>query len=233
MTSKKPVSLFKRFKTRFLDAVRSVPATVVAGAAGAAGAAMITLGIPAAISGVVAATQNEELVAVFSEPVDEASAGNSCGGGAIALPAARGPLRQADPRPHEKQIEFWTRSKSGHAIVATVRDEAGVGHGEVSGFEKARNTMADFDSISASFDGAVVGRGTYELERHYTNGAADPWWRGRHTFYDCHHNVMLTVPIVLGPLALRKQMEEDQWLDTTSWIEISPTKTTLQRTAAK
>jgi len=186
-----------------------------------------------AITGVMAATQKEELVAMFSEPADEASAANSCGGGKLTLPVALGQLRQPDPRPHEKQVEFWTRSKSGHTVVASVRDETGVGHGEIYGFEKPRNTMADFDTISASFDGSVVGRGTYVLERHYTNGAADPWWRGRHTFYDCHHNVMLTCPIVLGPPALRKQMEADQWLDTTCWVETSPTRTTMQRTASK
>jgi hypothetical protein len=44
---------------------------------------------------------------------------------------------------------------------------------------------------------------------------------------------MLTIPIVVGPLKLRKEMEADRWLDTTSWIEASPAKTTLQRTAAK
>lgn len=235
MTSKKkPAPLLGRLRQRFLDSVRGIPATVVAGAAGAAGAAIITLGVPSAITGVLAAMQKEKLVAVFSEPVDEASAAKSCGsGGAPALPASLGRSRQGDTRPHEKQVEFWTRAKSGRIVDATVEDETGVGHGTISGFEKSRNTMVDFDSISASFDGEIVGRGTYALERHYVNGAAAPWWRGWHTFYDCHHNVMLTVPIVVGPAKLRKDMESDGWLDTASWIEASPAETAPQRTAAK
>jgi len=234
MTSKKkPASLLGRFRQRLLDSVGGIPATVIASAAGAAGAAIVTLGVPTLITGVLAATQKEKLVAVFSEPVDEASAANSCGGGALALPASLSQPRQVDARPHEKQVEFWTRAKPGRILDATVEDETGVGHGTISGFEKSRNTMADFDSISASFDGEIVGRGTYELERHYVNGTAEPWWRGWHTFYDCHHNVMLTVPIVVGPLELRKDMEADGWLDTASWIEASPAKATPQRTAAK
>ncbi len=182
----------------------------------------------------LAATQKEKLVAVFSEPVGEASAAKSCGsGGALALPASLSQPRQIDTRPHEKQVEFWTRAKPGRVVNATVEDETGVGHGKISGFEKSRNTMADFDSISASFDGEIVGRGTYELQRHYVNGTAEPWWRGWHTFYDCHHNVMLTVPIVVGPEKLRKEMEADAWLGAASWIEASPVKTAPQRTAAK
>jgi hypothetical protein len=235
MTSKKkPAPLLGRLRQRFLDSVRGIPATVVASAAGAAGAAIITLGVPSAFTGVMAATQKEKLVAVFSEPVDEANTASSCGsGGSLAVPASLGQPRQPDTRPHEKQVEFWTRAKRGHVVDATVEDETGVGHGAISGFEKSRNTLADFDSISASFDGELVGRGTYELERHYVNGTVDSWWRGWHTFYDCHHDVMLTVPIVVGPLNLRMEMEFDKWLDTASWIDASPAKTAPQRTAAK
>src|SRR5260221_11577246 len=130
MTSKKKsVSLFQRCRKRFLDTVGSVPSTVLAGAAGAAGAAIITLGIPAAVTGVMAATQKEELVAVFSEPADEASAANSCGGGNLALAGGLGQLRQTHPRPHEKQGQIWTRTKAGHHRVATVDDESRVDPG--------------------------------------------------------------------------------------------------------
>jgi DNA polymerase-4 len=50
---------------------------------------------------------------------------SSCGGGKLTLPVALGQLRQPDPRPHEKQVEFWTRSKSGRRRQRARRDRRG------------------------------------------------------------------------------------------------------------
>lgn len=229
----KRASWLRHGYARFISALGHGPATAVAAAASAAGTAIITLGVPFATEMVANMKQPQELVAVFSEPVNDATASNSCGAGAQVLPTSAGQSRLIDTRPHEKQTEFWNRSKLGRIVSATVQDESGVGHGRIFGFEKSRSTMANFDSMSASFDGDVVGRGTYNLERHYASGAADPWWHGHHTFYDCHAGVMVTVPIVVGPKDLRKQMEADAWLNTDSWIEVSPATPVVQRTASK
>jgi hypothetical protein len=82
-----------------------------------------------------------------------------------------------------------------------------------------------------SFKAAVYHKAFVKCPRRPREVAHDATrWRG---LDGRTHKVMLTVPIVVGPLKLRKEMEADRWLDTTSWIEASPAKTTLQRTAAK
>jgi hypothetical protein len=209
-----------KWKAQFTGSLRSVPEKVVAGAAGALGAALIAAA-PIIISWALGVWSGERAVGILSQPNQPNDTSPVASNGpACAQQAASTPVQLSTGSNFE--IEFWNVRKTGNALKASIANEEGMGHGQVYGFQKLRDGSTHVDTIFAGFDGASLGKGYYALERGMKSGVKESWWKGTHSYYDCTTGITFKCPYLLGPETSRKDMSLDPWLTKPCVLETLP-----------
>ena len=203
------MGIFQKWATQLRTSVPAAPKHIVTGAAGAAGAGLValaSLGLTTAYGSLT----NEKLVGILSQPNEpgqiNVAAAQPTPAGACTQKITASKLNLATGKNFE--IEKWTISRSGHSIHSPITNEDGIGHGNVSGYQKPVDGATHSNTVFAGFEGATVGKGYYSLER----GPSDEWWRGSHSYYDCDVAATFKCPYVLGSDAVRKKMSADPWL---------------------
>jgi hypothetical protein len=199
--------LFYRLRAR-------VTKQLVLGAAGAAGAAIVTVGVPVAWSH---AFNRQEFVGVFAWPTDNAAHASD------TVTCEASSTRNVALMPTHLETESWVAVTSGTRLSAHVMSEDATGHEDVEGFDIRRDGATAVDTITAAYKGASIGRGNYYLEREYdgvgSNHLAQQWWRGYQVSYDCRHQVNIKCPYVLGKKEDNTDMRNDPWLNQKCRLE--------------
>lgn len=213
------MGIIQKWAVQLRASVSSVPKHIVTGAAGAVGAglvALVSLGFTIAYDSMT----REKLIGILSQPNEPGQvnvpAVTHNTGGACAQKVTAAKLNLETGRNFE--IERWTISRSGRSIQSPIANEDGVGHGNVSGYQKPVDGATRNNTIFAGFDGGTAGKGYYSLER----GPKDEWWRGTHSYYDCDVAATFKCPYVLGPDTVRKKMSADPWLLKGCTLETLP-----------
>ena len=214
-------NIIRKWKTQLNDGVKSLPAQVLAGAAGACGIglyALVSLGMDWTFDRLTA----EKMVGILSQPdqpavpvVDDTNAqGEKACRPRVSIENITFRTGNATP-----EIENWkVRNLGGNKIESPIANTDGVGQGQVVGYRKPVDGSNHNETIYAGFDGATAGKGYYALEK----GSKDRWWHGTNTYYDCDIGITFKCPYVLGGPSLQAEMSQDPWLKKPCMPELLP-----------
>jgi hypothetical protein len=97
-------------------------------------------------------------------------------------------------------------------------------YGAVRGYQKLKGVNEPMDTLTVSYNGHEAGRGNYYLERYYSGASPKvTWWQGEQISYDCHRQIAIYCPYLLGPESAQKEMADDPGLKNPCVIANLPT----------
>jgi hypothetical protein len=166
----------------------------------------------------------EKLIGVYSEPAfpSEASPDQKCHLQRVASLY----LDQPIPVDREPAYEIWRNVQISHGnfdATLTDKDEK-EDYGAVRGYQKLKGPTEPMDTLLVSYNGHESGRGVYYLERSTSQKKLNvTWWQGEQISYDCHRQIAVHCPYVLGHESELGAMRVDEWLHKPCWLTTVPT----------